>query len=273
LAEECSRNNLKNIGLFNLIGLKKSFSRRRNYFVLIKQCLFLPLLIILTKNRLYQMISKEKSRECHSILRSYFQDATNCSFFIFALNELECDGYFCELYVLLLLTFNSRMISFSLLALLYSYIIVSIRLRDEIISISLLLYVYFDFSTFTFEILLIMYNDEDRVKNFLTPLLQVMKEKIFPLLTIIFIIILRSHPNVWIFIESFKKEEVRLKTLGIAFENDEIDRKTISRRSLIVRGQYKINSSFLPVNICIFMYVVHHTISCQSIPHMVTITT
>jgi hypothetical protein len=63
--------------------------------------------------------------------------------------------------------------------------------------------------------------------------------------------ILRSHPNVWIFIESLKKEEVvfrqlmlkfnggdqkkktkvvlalevRLKTLSTRFENDEIDRK------------------------------------------------
>jgi hypothetical protein len=63
--------------------------------------------------------------------------------------------------------------------------------------------------------------------------------------------ILRSHPNVWSFIESLKKEEVvsrqlmlkfnsgdqkkkakaildievRLKTLSIRFENNEIDRK------------------------------------------------
>ena len=63
--------------------------------------------------------------------------------------------------------------------------------------------------------------------------------------------ILRSHPNIWTFIETLKKEEVifrqlmikfscgeqkkkikavlalefRLKTLGTRFENDEIDRK------------------------------------------------
>jgi hypothetical protein len=76
------------------------------------------------------------------------KDATNCSFFIFVLNALECDRCFFELCLLFLRTYNSRIILFSLIALLYSYNIVSIRLRDDIISTSSLLYVYFDFASF-----------------------------------------------------------------------------------------------------------------------------
>ncbi len=75
-------------------------------------------------------------------------------------------------------------------------------------------------------------------------LLQVIKENIFSLLTIRFEgerfskRILRSHPNVWIFIESLKKKktetmlalEVRLKLLSTRFENDKIDRKQYLER-------------------------------------------
>jgi hypothetical protein len=82
-------------------------------------------------------------------------------FFMFELNELECDRCFFELCLLFCLTFSSRSIPFSLL----------IMLRGRL------------------------------NKNFLTPLLQVIEENIFSLLTIIFIIILRCHPNVWTFIE------------------------------------------------------------------------
>jgi hypothetical protein len=105
----------------------------------------------------------------------YFQDTTDCFFFTFALNELEFDRCFFELCLLFLFIFNSRNIAYSLLALLYSYIIVSIRLTDDITSTSVCLFNFeFDLPDSKFHRLC---HDEDRVKNFFTPLLRVIKEK------------------------------------------------------------------------------------------------
>jgi hypothetical protein len=68
--------------------------------------------------------------------------ATDCFFFIFARNRLDCDRCSFELCLLFLFTFNNRIILFSLLALLYLHIITSIRLRDDIISTYFSPYVY-----------------------------------------------------------------------------------------------------------------------------------
>jgi hypothetical protein len=58
--------------------------------------------------------------------------------------------------------------------------------------------------------------------------------------------------------------EVHLKIHSTRFENDEFDRKKyLEGLSFIIRGEYKINTDFLSINICIFLYFVHNTISAE----------
>jgi hypothetical protein len=70
-------------------------------------------------------------------------------------------------------------------------------------------------------------HDEDRVKNFLTHLLQVIKENIFSLVTIIFHIILRFHSNVSTFTVSLKKEEDGPGSFGSLSSSKKIENKIL----------------------------------------------
>ena len=109
--------------------------------------------------------------------------------------------------------------------------------------------------------------------------------------------VLRSHPNVWTFIERFNKgevisrqmmlkftngdqkkkteailaHEVRLKTLSTRTDDDEVARNNILKHS---HSSWPVKNKlwFYSNCICIFIYFVHNTISCQSIHHMLTIT-
>jgi hypothetical protein len=84
--------------------------------------------------------------------------------------------------------------------------------------------------------------------------LQVVKENIFPLLTIIFIIILRSHPNVRIFIESLKKGEFVFRQSMLQFIRDGPKKKTKAILSLEVRlktpfRDYLTLPFFIPITV------------------------
>src|ERR1700722_18804493 len=87
-------------------------------------------------NNLEKKISKEKisNEKIPKVKNIESKKISNEKFFISALNELERDRCFFELCLLFLLPFNNRIILFYFFALLYSYIIASIRLRDVIIS-------------------------------------------------------------------------------------------------------------------------------------------
>ena len=97
--------------------------------------------------------------------------------------------------------------------------------------------------------------------------------------------IIRSHPNVWNFIECLKKEvvfqqqalkllggsqkkksnkalalQVRLNTLNTRFDNDEIDRQQyLEGLSLAVRSREEMSFLFI---VCISVYFSQNTISC-----------
>jgi hypothetical protein len=58
------------------------------------------------------------------------EDTIDRFFFIFALSELECDKCTFELYLFFLRTFNNRIISLSVLVLLYSYQGESVRVSS-----------------------------------------------------------------------------------------------------------------------------------------------